>query len=65
MLHGSVTQFDDAAGLGVIVDDDGRRYQFHCIEIEDGTRTIDPGQSVMFVPLPRLGQIQAGQIHKR
>ncbi len=55
-----VTDFDEAVGLGSIAADDGTLFVFHCIEIADGTRTIDVGQAVTFEPLPRFGSYQAG-----
>jgi CspA family cold shock protein len=64
MLTGRVTEFDPAAGLGRIADSDGASYLFHCIEIVDGTRTIDIGQAVTFEPLPRFGAYQAGTVDK-
>ena len=63
-MRGTVEEFDEAAGLGVIVDSDGRPYRFHCIEIADGTRTIDAAQAVMFELLPRFGALQAGAVQK-
>ncbi len=65
MRRGSVTEFDDAAGLGSITAaDDGAVLRFHVIEIADGTRTIEIGQDVAFAELARFGEIQAGSIHK-
>lgn len=64
MLAGTVTGFDEAKGLGTITDTDGRAYLFHCIEIADGSRTIDVGRSVRFQPLAKLGRIQAGRVTK-
>ena len=64
MPAGHVTDFDPAVGLGSIVAADGTLFVFHCIEIVDGTRTIDVGQSVTFEPLPRFGTYQAGAIDK-
>ena len=64
MISGTVTQFDDAEGLGTVTAVDGREYLFHCIEIADGTRTIDVGQAVRFQPLPRFGHFQAGRVAK-
>ena len=46
--RGVVESFDDDAGLGVIVADDGGRWPFHCTVIADGTRTIAPGTAVHF-----------------
>ncbi|HZB41574.1 MAG TPA: cold shock domain-containing protein [Ilumatobacter sp.] len=63
-MRGTVSQFDDVKGLGVITTADGRAFPFHCIEIADGTRTIEAGQVVTFRPLPRFGAFQAGAIDK-
>jgi CspA family cold shock protein len=63
-MNGTVRGFDEAKGLGVIAADD-RAFPFHCIEIADGTRTIDAGQAVTFRLLPRFGAFQAGAIEKR
>ena len=46
-LTGTVTEFDDAAGLGTITSDDGTTYAFHCTAIADGTRTIANGAATM------------------
>ena len=64
MLRGTVTQFDAAKGLGTVSSKDGTDYLFHVIEIADGTRSIDIGQSVSFHPLPKFGRVQAGRIEK-
>ena len=64
MLYGRVTEFDDATGLGSITADDGTTFDFHCIEIADGTRTIEPEQRVAFERLARFGRFQAGAISK-
>lgn len=64
MVRGTVTEFDEAAGLGIVTAVAGVAYLFHCIEIADGTRTIDVGQRVTFEPLPRFGRYQAGRIQK-
>jgi cold shock CspA family protein len=65
VLSGTVSAFDDAAGLGIVVAADGLEYQFHCVEIADGTRAIAIGESVTFEMLPRFGQTQAGTVTKR
>ena len=62
MLCGTVAEFDDSKGLGSITADDGTAFDFHCIEIADGTRTIEPGQRVVFERLARFGRFQAGAI---
>jgi cold shock CspA family protein len=64
-MNGAVREFDEAQGLGVITGDDDRAFPFHCIEIADGTRTVDVGQAVTFRLLPRFGTFQAGAIEKR
>lgn len=60
--RGVVTAFDEAAGLGVIDGADGTEYPFHCIEIADGSRTIDPGVEVGFDVLAKLGRWEAANI---
>ena len=45
---GVVTEFDEPRGLGVVRDDDGRSYGFHCTALADGTRNVDPGVRVVF-----------------
>jgi cold shock CspA family protein len=58
--RGCVVEFDDAAGLGVVVDSDGRRYPFHCTAIADGTRAIAVGTAVRFVVAPgHRGRLEA------
>ena len=64
-MNGTVREFDEATGLGVIAIADGESFAFHCIEIADGTRMIDAGQAVSFRPLARFGAFQAGAIEKR
>jgi CspA family cold shock protein len=64
VLRGRVTEFDEARGLGTITADDGRRYPFHCTQVADGSREIDPGQVVRFELLPKLGRYEAGAIDK-
>ena len=64
MRRGTVTEFDEAAGLGTVTASDDAPFRFHVVEIADGTRTVDVGQEVVFAELARLGEIQAGSIHK-
>ncbi len=45
---GVVAEFDEPRGLGVVRDDDGLNYPFHCAAIADGTRRIEPGTRVVF-----------------
>ena len=62
MPHGSVTDFDEARGLGVITDDTGTAYRFHCVEISDGTRSIAIGTPVRFDVIAKLGAYDAARI---
>jgi CspA family cold shock protein len=52
VLQGKVESFDPEVGLGEVRALDGRRYPFHCTEIVDGTREIDPGTNVEFLAAP-------------
>jgi len=60
--RGIVTSFDEAVGLGVIEVVDGDDYPFHCIEIADGSRTIEPGTEVWFDVIAKLGRWEAARI---
>jgi cold shock CspA family protein len=65
-LTGTVTEFDDAAGLGSITADDGATFLFHCTAISDGTRTIEVGTPVAFETRPaRHGTYEAAAITPR
>ncbi|MEZ5244700.1 MAG: hypothetical protein R2707_06375 [Acidimicrobiales bacterium] len=60
--RGRVTEFDDAAGYGTVADVDGQWF-FHCTEIADGTRTVEPGAEGDFVLAPgHLGRMEARDI---
>jgi CspA family cold shock protein len=61
-LHGTVTAFDEARGLGEVTRDDGATYPFHCVEIADGTRTIDVGTAVVFEVVAKLGRYEAAHL---
>jgi cold shock CspA family protein len=57
---GVVADFDDPRGLGTVLGDDGRRYDFHCTAVADGSRSIEPGLRVMFTIEPgHLGRLEA------
>jgi cold shock CspA family protein len=60
--RGSVTAFDEAAGLGTIAAADGTDHPFHCIEIADGSRSIEVGTEVSFDLLAKLGRWEAANI---
>ncbi len=62
-MRGTVTEFDDPRGLGVVTSEDGTTYPFHCTQIADGTRTIDVGAAVTFTVRPgHLGRWEAAQL---
>jgi len=63
-LTGVVTTFDEASATGVVTADDGSTYPFHCIEIADGTRTIEEGARVSFERLARFGRYQAAALQQ-
>ena len=50
-MDGTVVEFDEARGLGVIESDEGA-HAFHCTALLDGTRTIDVGTAVTFEVRP-------------
>ena len=49
---GTVTEFDDPRGWGVVTTDDGTELFFHCSAIADGTRSIEVGTAVSFEVVP-------------
>ncbi len=59
---GVVTEFSDPSGLGVITDESGREWPFHCVSLEDGTRTIETGTRVRFVQGFRVARPEAVHI---
>ncbi|MEY2422656.1 MAG: cold shock protein [Acidimicrobiaceae bacterium] len=62
-MTGTVSSFDDAAGLGMITSDDGSEFAFHCTAIAGGSRTIDVNTAVDFEPRPaRHGTWEAGSV---
>lgn len=62
-LHvGTVVAFDAAVGLGEVERSDGRRFLFHCIELADGTRSIEVPAAVTFGLLCKLGRYEASAV---
>jgi cold shock CspA family protein len=58
--RGEVVEFDAARGLGMVADTDtGEIHPFHCIEIADGTRSIEAGALVEFQLSHKLGRPEA------
>lgn len=65
-MTGTVTEFDDAAGLGTISAEDGTTFAFHCTAIADGSRTIAVNTEVDFELRPsRHGTYEASAISPR
>jgi len=62
--RGVVRDFDESAGLGTIAGTDGADHPFHCIEIADGSRTIEPGTDVSFDLLAKFGRWEAANIRR-
>ena len=60
--RGKVTEFDEYVGLGEVEGADGRRFLFHCVEIADGTRTIEVGTAVEFDLRVKFGRPEASQL---
>ena len=54
---GTVTEFDEPIGLGLVEDDDGIEHPFHCTAVADGSRDIAVGTSVNF----RLAAARGGR----
>jgi cold shock CspA family protein len=62
---GVVESFDAALGLGLVRRNDGEGVPFHCIEIADGSRTIEVGTQVSFHLLGKLGRYEATGVTPR
>ncbi|MCP4434982.1 MAG: cold shock domain-containing protein [Actinomycetia bacterium] len=52
---GTVTEFDEPMGLGVVTDEAGVEHPFHCTAIADGSRDIAVGTPVSFRLAPARG----------
>ena len=63
---GTVVEFDEAVGLGLVgTPGAGGRFRFHCTQIADGTRSTPVGAEVTFVVVPgRGGQWEAGDVRR-
>lgn len=60
--RGVVAAFDEQSGLGVVATSDGVEHPFHCVEIADGSRTIDSGTEVSFEVLAKFGRWEAANL---
>ena len=65
MPFGRVIDFADHVGLGHVAADNGAVHLFHCVEIADGTRTIDVGADVEFDVLVKFGHDEAANLRLR
>jgi CspA family cold shock protein len=62
--RGVVAAFDEQSGLGILAGHDGVEHPFHCIEIADGSRTVDIGAEVTFDLLAKFGRWEAANIRR-
>ena len=61
--RGSVSAFDEHAGLGEVTAEDGTVHPFHCTAIADGSRTVEVGTVVTYrVTAGRLGRWEASDM---
>lgn len=60
--RGVVAIFDEQSGIGVVATREGVEHPFHCIEIADGSRTIEVGTEVSFDLLAKFGRWEAANI---
>jgi cold shock CspA family protein len=65
MPFGRVIDFDGHVGLGHVAAGDGAVHLFHCVEIADGTRTIDVGAEVEFDVMVKFGADEAANLRPR
>jgi cold shock CspA family protein len=62
-VRGTVSEFDERRGLGVVTAEDGATYPFHATRISNGSRTIAVGSAVEFVVVPgNLGRWEAAAL---
>jgi cold shock CspA family protein len=65
-MKGRVESFDDRRGDGLVRSDGGQGFYFHCVNIADGSRSIDVGQLVSAKrAVGHLGRDEAFSIEKR
>jgi cold shock CspA family protein len=61
---GEIASFDAHRGTGVVVDDTGTTFPFHCTAIADGSRDIQPGTRVHFEVVAGLGRWEAAGLQR-
>lgn len=47
VIDGRVETFDELRGDGVLTSGDGTTFYFHCVNIVDGSRSVNSGQRVV------------------
>jgi len=62
MPTGTVVDFDEHVGLGHVASSDGAVHLFHCVEIADGSRSIEVGTAVEFDLVRKLGALEARRL---
>lgn len=63
MASGTVVEFDERTGLGVVESTEGGRLVFHCTQITDGSRRIEIGTTVRYEVVPgNRGVWEAGAL---
>ncbi|MGB8196146.1 MAG: hypothetical protein WCF25_03975 [Acidimicrobiales bacterium] len=65
-IHGRVEAFDVRRGDGRILSEDGVRFYFHCVDIADGSRSIELDELVRAErTVGHLGHDEARAVTKR
>jgi cold shock CspA family protein len=65
VLRGHIESFDDDRGDGLVRADNGEAFYFHCVNIADGSRHVERGQTVSLRrAVGHLGHDQALDIVK-
>ncbi|MEX2254527.1 MAG: hypothetical protein WEC34_03715 [Acidimicrobiia bacterium] len=60
---GRVAAFDLRRGLGTLESTEGERFDFHCTQVADGTRSVPVGAIVRYVVVPgSLGRWEAAAV---
>ena len=62
MPFGRVSDFDEHVGLGHVTAESGSVHLFHCVEIADGSRSIEVGAEVEFDLLRKFGHDEASRL---
>ena len=46
IIHGRIEVFEELRGDGILESDEGIAFYFHCVNIADGSRSVNLGQRV-------------------